>query len=234
MLDREENMTKYSTILFDADGTILDFEAAQRDALIKVFQNHNYTLDTEVKRIYEEINQGLWKQYEKGIISRDDVIYSRFAKLFETVGIEGDGISFEDEYQELLGQGHEIITGAVEVLESLSKTHDLYIVTNGVTKTQFSRLKASGLDKYMKAIFVSEETGYQKPMKEFFDYCFDRIPNLDRSKTIIIGDSLSSDILGGNNVGIDTCWFNPQHQVCDMEVKITYEIDELEKLCKIL
>jgi len=227
-------MSNYQTILFDADGTLLDFEAAQRKALKQVFKNHNYTLDEKVKNVYYKINSALWKQYEEGTVSRDDVIYTRFGKLFDTVGIDGDGVAFEDEYQELLGQGHEVIEGAIEVLENLRNTHELYIVTNGVTRTQFSRLKASKLDVYMKDIFVSEATGFQKPMKEYFDYCFERIPGIDLKRTIIVGDSLSSDIMGGNNAGIDTCWYNPEHVPCDIKVQIDYEIRELSELYKIV
>lgn len=227
-------MKRFDTILFDVDGTLLDFEAAEENALKRAFENHNYRLDEQVKELYNKINHSLWSDYEKGNISKEEVVYSRFGKLFELLNINEDGIAFEDEYQELLGEGHDLIDGAMEVVTTLAKTHDLYIVTNGVARTQKSRLKASKLDIYMKDIFISEETGFQKPMKEYFDYCFERIPNLNLEKTIIIGDSLSSDILGGNNVGIHTCWFNPQGKVCDLNVIIDYEIKKLDELYEIV
>ncbi|KAB1440411.1 YjjG family noncanonical pyrimidine nucleotidase [Candidatus Galacturonibacter soehngenii] len=227
-------MKKYDIILFDVDGTLLDFHAAQENALKMAFEKHNYELNDNVKTIYDEINHSLWNQYEQGKITKEEVIYTRFVTLFARLGLEGDGVAFEDEYQELLGQGHDLIDGAMEIIDTLSKTHDLYIVTNGVTKTQRSRLKASGIDQYMKDVFISEETGFQKPMREYFDYCFARIPDICQERTLIVGDSLSSDILGGNNAGIDTCWFNPFHLSCDLDVKINYEIKKLSELLHIV
>ncbi|ROR22103.1 2-haloacid dehalogenase [Mobilisporobacter senegalensis] len=227
-------MNKFKTILFDIDGTLLDFKASEEEALEKVFAMHNYILDEHVKGTYERINKFLWEQYELGIIDRNMVIYSRFVKLFEELGIDGDGIRFEDEYQELLGEGHALMDGAREVLEYLHPKYELYVVTNGVTRTQMKRLQDSKLKDYFKDIFVSEATGYQKPMKEYFDYCFERIPNLDLSKTIIIGDSLSSDIQGGNNASVATCWVNPDSLDNKEKISVDYEIKQLKELYSFL
>lgn len=227
-------MLKYKTILLDVDGTILDFNASEKVALEKVFLKHQYILDEHVKATYHRINHSLWKQYEQGIIDRNTVIYTRFVKLFEELGIIGDGIGFEDDYQELLGEGHALIDGAKELLEYLYLKYDLYIVTNGVTKTQMKRLQDSKLNVYFKDIFVSEATGFQKPMKEYFDYCFQRIPNIDLSKTMIIGDSLSSDMKGGNNASITTCWLNPEDLANKENISIDYKIKDLKELFNIL
>jgi len=227
-------MSCYKTLLFDADNTLFDFQACEKEALRLVFHKYNYELNEEITRIYERINLALWKKFEQGLIDRDTVIYSRFGQLFKEIGIFDDGISFEDDYQELLGMQHFFIDGASEVVQKLYERFDLYIVTNGVTATQLRRLKDSGVDNYVKKIFVSEETGYQKPMKEYFDYCFDRIEDLDRERTIIIGDSLSSDIKGGNNAGIATCWFNPNRLENNTDIKVDYEIRHLTDLYQIL
>ena len=227
-------MKNYNTILFDADGTLFDFKRSEREALQKVFAKHNYILDENVKETYHRINHFLWEQYELGAINRNMVIYTRFVKLFEEIGIDGDGITFEDEYQEIIGGEHALLEGAIEVLEYLYPKYELYVVTNGVTKTQMRRLMDSNINKYFKDIFVSETTGYQKPMREYFDYCFERIPKLDLSKTIIIGDSLSSDIKGGNNAGIDTCWFNCYDIPKTTHLRIDYEIKNLKELYHIL
>jgi 2-haloacid dehalogenase len=227
-------MQKFQTLLFDADNTLLDFTAGEKTAIELAFAHHGYPLNEEIRSTYERINVGLWKKYEQGLMDRKTVIYSRFGLLFKEIGIEDDGIRFEDVYQDLLGQQHIFVPHAKELVEYLSPNYDLYIVTNGVTSTQMRRLKDSGLDQYMKGIFVSEATGFQKPMKEYFDYCFERIPTFDADKTLIIGDSLSSDIKGGNNAGIKTCWYNPFEQRNDTDVLVDYEIKSLMQLTKLL
>lgn len=227
-------MGRFQILLLDADNTLFDFQACEREALTLAFKKYGYPLDEEIRSTYERINTQLWKKYEQGLLNKDEVIYSRFALLFQEIGIDDDGIQFEDDYQELLGMQHFFIPDAYEVVESLSHNYDLYILTNGVTKTQLQRLKDSRLDRFMKRIFVSEETGYQKPMKEYFDYCFERIENFDRSKAMMIGDSLSSDIKGGNNASVTTCWFNPESVPNNSNVKVDYEVKSLKELCRLL
>ncbi len=227
-------MQQFRTLLFDADNTLFDFTMCERIALETTFAQHGYTLTEEIRETYDRINTDLWKKYEQGLMDRKTVIYSRFGLLFKELGIEEDGIRFEDVYQDLLGQQHILIPHAKEVVEHLYSRYDLYIVTNGVTVTQLRRLKDSGIDRYMKGIFVSEATGYQKPMKEYFDYCFERISGFEKEKTLIIGDSLSSDIKGGNNAGIKTCWYNPFRLKKESEIKVDYEIQSLMELYELL
>ncbi|MBP3040467.1 YjjG family noncanonical pyrimidine nucleotidase [Bacillaceae bacterium Marseille-Q3522] len=227
-------MKKYRTLLFDVDHTLLDFNAAENLALRLLFEEQNISLTAEMEARYKEINKGLWKSYEEGRLSRDEVVNTRFSLLFKEYGQKTDGITLENKYRSYLEQGHQLIDGALELIKDLQHQFDLYIVTNGVSKTQDKRLRDSGLYPLFKDIFVSEDAGFQKPMKEFFDYVFARIPDFTVEKGLIIGDSLSADIKGGQLAGLDTCWFNPESKSNDTKIVPTYEIQQLDGLYQIL
>lgn len=227
-------MSTYQTLLFDVDDTLLDFGAAEDQALALLFAEQQIPFTKEIETTYKKLNKGMWADFEEGKISRDELVNTRFALLFEKYNHSVDGVLMEQSYRRFLEEGHELISGAFRLIQNLSKEYDLYIVTNGVSKTQDKRLRDSGLYPMFKDVFVSEDTGYQKPMKEYFDYVFQRIPNFDLEKSLIIGDTLSSDIKGGINVGLDTCWFNPAKQKNTTELTPTYQIEELEELYSIL
>ncbi len=156
----------YSTLLLDVDGTLLDFEKSQEKALELAFASYGYPLTESTVRLYNQINHGLWKQYERGEITRETVVYSRFERLFKETGIPGDAAAFEDTYQDLLGSGAYLLEGALDLVRCLHEAYTLYIITNGVTDTQRRRLRDSGLSVYMKDIFISGELGVQKPRKK--------------------------------------------------------------------
>lgn len=227
-------MKKYKTLLWDVDGTLLDFFSAEQKGIVNVFNNHGCNINSDYLKRYHDINMRLWRAYEKGEINKEDIFLNRFQKLLSEMGIQEDGVLFEKEYRKELDANHDLIDGATEICQELYQTHEMYIVTNGLADTQNRRLKESGLLNYFKDVFISEEIGFQKPSVEFFSHCFHNIQNKDRSTMLIIGDSLSSDIQGGINVGIDTCWFNKNNEKNDSQLKITYIIKELQDLKKIL
>ncbi|WP_141604039.1 YjjG family noncanonical pyrimidine nucleotidase [Terrilactibacillus laevilacticus] len=227
-------MKHYRTLLFDVDDTLLDFQAAEVFALRSLFEEQNIPLTLDIEARYKQINQGLWRSFEEGKIDRDEIANTRFSLLFKEYDQEVDGFSFGMKYRSYLKEGHQLISGAIELIEDLKNKYDLYIVTNGVAETQDKRLRDSGLFPLFKDIFVSEDTGFQKPMKEFFDYVFARIPDISLEETLIIGDSLTSDIKGGELAGIDTCWFNPEMTPNNTEITPTYQIQKLEELYDIL
>ncbi|MCP1125933.1 YjjG family noncanonical pyrimidine nucleotidase [Bacillus sp. 3103sda1] len=227
-------MKHYQTLLFDVDDTLLDFGVAERVALRSLFEEQQIPLTAEIEAHYKEVNQGLWKPFEEGKLDRDEVVNTRFSILFKKYVQEVDGILLEQNYRSYLEEGNQLVNGAFKLITNLQKQYNLYIVTNGVSKTQDKRLRNSGLHPLFKDIFVSEDTGFQKPMKEYFDYVFARIPNFSPKQALIIGDSLSADIKGGQLAGLDTCWFNPEMKPNNTDINPTYEIQKLDELYHIL
>ncbi len=225
---------KKKFLLFDADRTLLDFSASERNSLAKAFADYALPFSDEVYQFHLQHNAKLWEDYEKGLIDRETVLYTRFVRLFAHFGYQADGVAFEDCYRHHLEHSCELLPDALEVVQTLSRTHLLYLVTNGVSSTQRMRMRDSGLAPYFQELFISEEIGWQKPRKEFFDYCFAHIPDFHREQALIIGDSLTSDIRGGNQAGIETCWFNPEGAKNNADVRVDYEIGSLKELYALL
>lgn len=221
---------KKKFLLFDVDRTLLDFSAAERKGLEKCFRQFQLPFSEELLNWYLKLNHILWTDYEKGLITRESIFDCRFEKTFRHFGLDADGREMERAYRQALSEGDDLMPHALEVVSHLAETHALYIVTNGLASTQERRLRSSGLAPYFQDFFVSEAIGYQKPMPEYFEYCFQRIPHFRKDAAIIIGDSLSSDIQGGVNAKIDTCWFNPQGAENTTALQPTCEIRSLTEL----
>ena len=224
----------YRTIFLDLDDTLLDFGAAERVAIAKAFRDIGLEPTPALLGRYSELNQAQWEAFERGEITRDTVLVRRFALLFAELGLFIDPQHAEDVYRGYLGVGHYFVEGAEEVLSYLAPKYDLYLASNGVAATQYSRLESAGIGHYFKDIFISEVTGSHKPDRAYFDYCFSRIPGFDPSQALIVGDSLTSDILGGFNAGIRTCWFNPGCKPLQGPVTPDHEIHALRELKDIL
>ncbi len=221
----------YKILLFDLDDTLLDFGANETDSLNKLFQQYGYTFSDELFRVYNSVNKQLWANYESGNIVLDVVLNSRFSETMLKLGKVVDGIEWENLYRELLGNGSQLLMeGALEVCQSLSVSHRLFIITNGITQTQIKRLKQSGLYDFFEDIFDSQSIGFQKPSKEFFNYVMSHIKDFNIKEALIIGDSLNTDIKGGLLSGIDTCWINRKSQKNSAEIQSTYTVTSLVEL----
>lgn len=225
---------RYKNLLFDVDDTLLDFRDTQNQALKALFDEFGVTWSQENEALYKTINQKRWKEHEKGHLSSSEVVNGRFGLFFAQLGKKVDSVKTEQRYRQFLNQGHKRLGNSLEVLRDLSAKANLYVVTNGLADTQFQRLAAAEISPFFADIFISEQVGFQKPMTEFFDYVFNRIPYLNKEETAIIGDSLTSDIQGGRNAGIDTIWFNPTSAVVDTKIKPTFQISRLEDIYEIL
>jgi len=224
----------YKILLFDLDDTLLDFEANEADSLSKLFRRHGYTFSDEVFQVYNSVNKQLWADYENGNIALEQVLNSRFSITMSKLGKVVDGAEWEEQYRELLGNGCQRVDGALEICRSLSAAHRLFVVTNGIARTQIKRLKDSGLYEYFEDIFISQCIGFQKPSKEFFDYVMSRIKDFRKDEALMIGDSLNTDIRGGLQSGIDTCWINRKAKNSPGEIQSTYTITHLTELYAIV
>lgn len=223
---------KYQTVLLDADNTLMDFADAEHQALVRTFLEHNIHFDESIKQHYQSINQNLWKQFEQNKISKENLLASRFALLFNQLKISGiDAVNFNRKYLFNLGFGNKTMPHAQETCHLLHQMGcRLYILTNGVADTQYQRLSSSSIYPYLSDIFVSEDVGFQKPRKEFFDYVFSHIPHFISEKALMVGDSISSDMQGAANVGIDRCWFNFESKPLPDFPHIHYTITSLLEL----
>ena len=220
-------------LFLDLDDTILDFHRAEREAISKTFRGFGLEPTEQVLREYHEINIMHWQMLERGELSRDQVLVNRFGTLFQRKGIQVDAELCARTYEGNLGTFHYFLPGAEEAVKVLHQKYRLFLASNGTASVQDSRLTSAGLYPYFEQVFISEELGYNKPSREYFEACFERIPDFDPEKAIMVGDSLTSDIRGGKNGGMKTVWVNPIHRPCG-EIRPDYEIENITQLEKLL
>jgi 2-haloacid dehalogenase len=223
---------KYTTILFDSDNTLLNYSKSEALALKTALKSHGIKPSNSIVGKYREINDELWRQHEKGLVGKTELGVIRYQKLFEFLGENINAKEFNDEYMNNLSKNSYQVKGAISLLKKLTQMGvKCYIVTNGTAWIQEKRLGSSPIIKYISDTFVSEVAGHSKPDKRYFDYCFSRIENLDKSKTLLVGDSPSADILGAVNSGIDCCHFCPKGTPSSLA---NYSIKKLKHLLKIV
>ncbi len=217
-------------LFLDMDDTILDFRKAEYVALRKTLREFGLEPTETVCGRYSIINRQHWERLETRELTREQVVVGRFATLFGEFGISVDAYAVAMAYEVNLSQGHDFLPGAEEALERLSTKYKLYLASNGTSRVQWPRLKSAGLGKYFREIFISQDMGADKPSLEYFNRCFDKIPGFDPSRAMMVGDSLTSDVRGGRNAGMRTCWVNPEHKKGREDIPADYEIESLSQL----
>ena len=216
---------RFDIILLDADETIFDFKRAEAHSFKQMLESFNVEYTDERLALYSEINLKMWKALERGEITRERLKTLRFEKFFELIGVSGiDCVAVNDSYLTNLSNSTFMIEGAVEFVKELSKYCKIYLATNGLTKAQTGRFEKSAVRDYIDSMFISEEIGYAKPDKAYFDYIFNALNITDKSRVIIVGDSLTSDMQGGKNAGVTTCLYSRnggmvQSELCDYQIK---------------
>lgn len=224
----------YSTLLFDADGTLFDYDRAEAWALAETFAQYGLPFEAAYGQDYRQVNGPLWKAFEEGAITQERLKVLRFEMLFDNLGFAVDADAFSNSYSRQLGKATFLVDGAHELILALSGQHRLLLVTNGLTDVQRPRLGASLIGQYFEDWIISEEVGVAKPDSRFFDIAFERLGQPDKRDVLIIGDSLTSDMAGGVAYGIDTCWYNPTGRPAEHSLAITYEISDLDQLLTIV
>lgn len=227
----------YQYILIDADDTLFDYVKAEEYALSSALNDQAIICNDKIMTTYRSINQRLWEEFELGNIELKALRTERFKRLFQTenLSINSNVEEFSDRYLQHLGQSAFLLEGAIEICSFIvNQGLKLVMITNGIKEVQMSRIKGSELADIFDEIIVSEDTGFQKPHPGIFDYTFKKLRVEDKSQFIMVGDSLTSDIQGGLNYGIDTCWFNPRHKPNQTNIKPTYEIHSLGELTEII
>lgn len=226
-------MIKY--VFLDIDDTLLDFGKAEAAAIKKTFERIGIPATDAVIKRYSEINDSQWALLERGELTREQVLVRRFDILFDELGVRDVPSEMaQASYEYLLGIGHYFVDGAPEMLEVLKDKYELYVVSNGTAFVQDRRIKSAGIAPCFKDIFISERLGADKPTKEFFDAVFSKIDGFEKDRAVIVGDRLTSDILGGINAGIRACWFNPKNLPANPDIPADYEIHSLSELPELL
>ena len=225
-----------TTILWDVDGTLLNFLAAEKAAIRSLFEEYHLGVcSDEMLKRYSSINKNYWEMLERGEIEKKALLVGRFRDFFEKEGIDSSlAAEFNEKYQLRLGDTIVYCDDSLEIVKSLRGKVKQYVVSNGTVIAQTKKLRLSGLGELMDGIFLSEELGVEKPSVRFFDQVFAKIGPVDRSEVMIVGDSLTGDIRGGNNAGILTCWYNPEGTAAKEAVRIDHEIRDLHEVYGLL
>ena len=228
-------MARYDVILLDADMTLLDFDRSEREALRRTLTKWGLPYDEEVQRTYSKINAALWDAFARGETDQDELVVERFAALMRIYGDVGQARQLNHDYEGFLGEEAYLLPGAMEFCLALKKAGlTLALATNGLPVAQRGRYTRTGLDKVIPNLFISMELGIAKPQPGFFDRVLEMLEIADRSRVVMVGDSLTTDILGANRAGIDSIWYNPKGKELTGSAVPTWQADSYERILEIL
>ncbi len=217
---------RYDTILLDADNTLLDFTRSEHDALLDCLAarglDRHAPSTEEAIACYAAINDGWWKRLERRETTRAELAVGRFADFIAAWGLDCDAASLARNYMDTLATKSFLVDGALPFCEHLHPHCRLYLITNGTTYIQHGRWDPTPLAPLFRDVFISQDIGADKPSRAYFDYVTARIPDFDPARTLVVGDSLSSDVQGGINAGLDTCWYNPRGKQAPDGLPVTY------------
>lgn len=226
-------LTMRKICLFDADGTLFDFDAAEERALDMLMEYCKITEKQNALDVYQKINHALWKKLEEGTVTMERLKLQRFEEFIEAQHLNKQASELAEYFMDRLSEGNQLIENAEKTLRNLSKKYDCHIITNGITRIQVSRLNHSVIHPYIKHLFISEQIGVSKPNPAYFDYVKKTLNISDADQLIVIGDSLTSDMQGAINSNLTSIWYNPKHHDVPHHMKldaVIYNLIELEEI----
>lgn len=224
----------YNWVLLDADNTIWDFDASEKFALAQALEDIGGHFTDGVLDTYHGINKQCWRDYEDGKMTKDKLRTIRFERFLHEMNMDSDPVAFSKAYLGYLGSTNYMVDGANDLLDTLASKVKMAMVTNGLTDVQRPRIEHTKVAPYFEAIVISDEIGHYKPQASFFEYTFDQINQPNKNGVLMVGDNLNSDIKGGRDYGLDTCWFNPHAKAGDETIKPTFTIQRLEELATLV
>ncbi len=226
-------MKKFDVLIFDLDNTLINFSESETIALPEALKHYGVTVSEEEIKEYQKISRQCWVDMEKGIYSKDQCVVLRFERFLKYLGIKGiNPKELNEKYLDSLSIHVPLMAGTDEVLSKLKDNYLLVMMTNGIKRVQEAKIKKSGLDKYFDCVIISDDVGYNKPDIRIYEYMENKIGKHDKDKILMIGDSAGSDIEGGINFGIKTCFFNPKGNEC--ELKVDYEVKDMTEILDIV
>lgn len=225
---------KYPYLLFDADNTLFDFDAAEKNAHRQVCGKHHLAFTEEGYALYRRCNAQLWQDFDRGLCSKEFLLTERFRRYLSLTGETGDPEAMNRDHLRALGESAVLLPGAEALCRRLAAGHELYLVTNAVESVQRARFERSAIRPYFRDVFISEAIGCGKPSPAYFAYVLRAVPGLTAENGLVIGDSLTSDIQGANNAGLACCWFNPKGLPRPRDLRIDYEVRTLEEIADLV